>query len=197
MKNYIVEQKITAFVNRYEVYEVRSDGEKGELAAFVEQKRLAFKEEIIFYTNSAKTDEAFRVKAEKVMDVHGKFMVTDTKGTVIGAVRKSFKSSLFRSTWELFSADDLRLIVRESNKKIAIIRRLWAFIPYIGDFPFFVKYHFDFVEPSSDRVIARYLKTTRLRDNYRLQIDDGSILDSIGWQTIVAQCVLLDALQGR
>lgn len=198
MKRYIVEQKITAFVNRYLVYDVRSDGQKGDLLVFVEQKRLAFKEEIIFYTSNAKTDVAFRVKAEKVMDVHGKFLVTDSSGKQIGSVRKSFKSSLFRSTWEILDQDSkLQFIVRETSMKLAIFRRLWVLIPYIGDLPFFVKYHFDFLKPESEVTSAKYIKTTRFRDYYELQISDETMLTSPGWQTLIAQCVLLDALQSR
>jgi len=40
----IVEQKITAFVNKYDIFAVQADGTKGEMLARAQQKRLDFKE---------------------------------------------------------------------------------------------------------------------------------------------------------
>lgn len=40
----IVEQKITAFVNRYNIYSVKPNGQKDQLIAQAQQKRIAFKE---------------------------------------------------------------------------------------------------------------------------------------------------------
>lgn len=197
MKQYIIEQKITAFVNRYEVYEA-VNGQKVGLLAFVEQKRLAFKEEIIFYSDNAKTSEAFRVKAEKVMDIHGKFLVTNVDGERIGAMKKAFKSSLFRSTWEILANDDsIRFVAQEKSLGLALFRRLWALLPYIGDIPFLFKYHFNFIVLETGTVVASYVKTTRFRDHYLLQVEDDTALEAVGWQTFIAQCVLLDALQSR
>ena len=197
MKQYIIEQKITAFVNRYAVYEAVNDQKVG-LLVFVEQKRLAFKEEIIFYSDDAKTSEAFRVKAEKVMDVHGKFLVTNVNGERIGTMKKAFKSSLFRSTWEILAPDDsVRFVAQEKSLGFALFRRVWGLLPYIGDIPFLFKYHFDFVVPETGAVVARYIKTTRFRDHYLLQVEDETVVATVGWQTLIAQCVLLDALQSR
>lgn len=198
MKKFIIEQKLTAFVNRYVTYSVTSDGQKGAVIAFAQQKRLTLKEEIIFYENEDKSTETFRVKAEKTMDIHGRFIVSDTQGNRLGAARKVFKASLLRSTWEILGKDDeVELIVQEKNKYLALFRRLWAFLPYLGDIPFFVKYHFVFVDPTSQEIVATYTKTKRFYDHYELQIDDDALLEKFGWQTFIAQGVLLDALQGR
>lgn len=124
MNSFIVEQRITPLVNRYEIYEV-SNGTKGAMISFVEQKRLAFKEEIQFYTDKSKEALAFRVKAEKVMDVHGKFLITDETGNQIGWARKAFKASLLRSTWQL-SNDQQQVTVTEKSQAFAIFRRVWA-----------------------------------------------------------------------
>ena len=194
MNNFIVEQKITPLVNRYEVYDA-AGGSKGAIINFVEQKRLAFKEEIQFYTDNSKQTLAFRVKAEKVMDIHGKFLVTDPRGGLIGWVQKSFKASLLRSTWQLSTGDE-QLTVTEKSQGLAIFRRIWGFIPFIGDLPFVFKYHFIF-QDSSGATIAEYIKTTRFRDRYELRSVNDEIMDKVDQKLLIAQCVLLDALQGR
>lgn len=194
MNQFIVQQKITPLVNRYEIFDA-SNGTKGAMISFVEQKRFAFKEEIQFYTDSTKQTLDFRVKAEKVMDIHGKFFVTASDGSVIGWLQKSFKASLLRSTWQLSSADQT-LTVTEKSAAFAIFRRVWGFIPFIGDLPFVFKYHFIF-QDSDGGIAAEYIKTTRLRDHYQLMPKDDAVLAQFDQKMLIAQCVILDALQDR
>jgi len=197
MTSYIIEQKVAAFANQYRIFSV-VNGDKRELVAFAHQKRLAFKEKVDFFTDTDRTRLVFTVRAEKVMDVHGKFIITDAKGNRLGAVRKAFTSSLLRSTWEILDkSDETSTIVRESSEALALFRRIWSFIPFLGDIPFLLKYHFDFIDPKSGTLLAKYSKTTLLRDHYRLNIHEEALLESAGWQTLIAQVVLLDALQGR
>lgn len=130
----IAEQKITAFVNQYRIFGVESNGEKGELLAFAQQKRLAFKEKVAFYSDEQKTEEIFGFRAEKVMDVHGKYFVEDPSGKKLGAFKKDFKKSLTSSTWHILDVNDrTKITVSESNQTIAIIRRIAGLVPIIGD----------------------------------------------------------------
>lgn len=197
MKPLIVEQKITAFANQYRVYEADSQGNKGSLLAFAHQKRLALREKIEFFGDENRTQLVFSVQAEKVMDVHGKFIVYNASGDPIGALRKAFKASLLRSTWEMLDKHDQpAVIVRERNKALAIFRRIWGFIPYLGELPFFLKYHFDFIDPTDEAILASYTKTALFYDHYHLEIISDK-LASIDWRVMAAQCVMLDALQSR
>ena len=84
----IVEQKITAFVNKYAVYTATEDGHKDQLVALAQQKRIALKEKITFYTDESKQEIAFSFRAEKVMDIHGRYLVEDAHGNLIGAFKK-------------------------------------------------------------------------------------------------------------
>lgn len=198
MKKFIIEQKFTALVNRYKVYDPDAGEGKGLLLAFAEQKRFTMKEEVLFYREEEKQKLAFSVKAEKIMDIHGRFFVNDENGKQIGAMRKSFKISLLRSTYELMdSSEKIVAIVHERNKWLAIFRRLWEIIPYANDIPFIFKYHFTFVDPETGEILANYNKLTRFRDHYELVLEDDTLLDKVGWQTLVAQGVMLDVMQGR
>ena len=53
LPQFFVKQKITLMVNRYEIYAAGPDGQPGQLMAFAEQKRMAFKEQVTFYTDSS------------------------------------------------------------------------------------------------------------------------------------------------
>lgn len=196
-----IEQKITAFVNKYMVYTVADGGSKSDLIALAQQKRIAFKEKVTFYSDESKKDISFSFRAEKVMDVHGRYFVEDQSGKQIGVFRKVFGQSLAVSTWKIIdAAGNEALEVKESNVTLAIVRRFGGWIPIVGDLieiaTLFLKYHFVFVDVASGEIVGKYEKTTLFRDHYILSCSD-EIWASHDWRTLAAMGVALDALQSR
>jgi uncharacterized protein YxjI len=197
---YIIEQKITVLANKYCIYLTDEYGNKAELVAFAQQKRLAFKEKVTFYTDESKSQVAFTFRAEKVMDVHGRFIVEDAAGALIGIFRKDFTQSLTKSTWHIVDQQDQRLLtIAESSATLAIIRRFGGLLPVIGEIidiiVMFFKYHFTFIGPNNTEV-GRYQKTTLFRDHYALSLTDEAYQHN-DWRVLTALAVALDALQSR
>lgn len=201
LPKYIVEQKITAFTNKYQVFSANEQGKKGSVVAFAQQKRIALKEKITFFSDSTKKTEIFGFQAEKVIDVHGKYEVKDPSGKVIGVFKKEFAKSLLNSTWAILDQDGNTIMtVRESNKNLAILRRFAGFIPLIGDLielvlPFF-RYHFEFVDTKSGMIVGQYKKTKLFRDHYLLSLDESKT-EQVDWRLFASIAVALDALQSR
>ena len=197
----IVEQKITAFVNQYAVYKADDSGEKIGMVAFAQQKRLAFKEKVTFYADETKDSEVFSFRAEKAMDIHGRFFVEDPSSKCLGAFRKDFKQSLLNSTWHILdSKDQPTITIKESNHALAVFRRVGGLIPIVGEFVdiivAFLKYHFVFQDAKSSEEIGKYQKTTVFRDNYTLHMQDKHYKKH-DWRILAAMAVALDALQSR
>jgi hypothetical protein len=197
----IVEQKITAFVNKYAVYTTNQNGDKDQLVAFAQQKRLAFKEKVIFYGDMQKTQPVFTFRAEKVFDVHGKYIVEDISGNAIGSFKKEFKKSLLKSTWNILGENDVpTLTVAENSLTLALFRRFVGFLPIIGDIAeivvLFLRYHFSITDSSSGQEVGKYQKTTLFRDHYKLSMTDESFATQ-DWRVLAAMAVALDALQSR
>jgi uncharacterized protein YxjI len=194
----IVEQKITAFVNRYAIY-AAINGEKTELIALAQQKRFNIKEKIIFYTDESRNAELFSFRAEKIMDVHGKYFVEDTDGNLIGAFRKQFGKSLVRSTWEILDGETPIYVITESNQMLAALRRFVGWIPFVGDILDiiinFFKYHFVFLD-MQDVEQGQYIKTTLFRDHYQLLASE-TLKNDVDWRVLASVAVALDALQSR
>ncbi len=200
MKSYLIQQKIRPLVNQYTVNEATEAGEPGAMVAFAQQKRLAFKEKFTAYTDESKETVAFEIQARKVLDVNGRYNITDGQGNAIGVVGKDFKSSLLRSTWNIFrlgEEDTPALVVQERSKPLAIFRRIWGILPYIGDIPFFLKYNFDFTDPATNQVSASYNKTTTFRDHYQLDIQDDGTAADFDPRVLIALGIMMDALQSR
>ncbi len=197
----IVEQKITAFTNQYRVFGANPDGTKASLVAYAQQKKFAFKEKVTFYSDETKQNPVFTFRAEKVLDIHGRFLVEDLSGNLIGAFKKEFAQSLVNSTWSILGQNDMpSLVVSESNQALAVVRRFGGYIPIVGGLvelaSAFFKYHFAFKMPGSDQVRGTYIKTTLFRDHYVLNMDD-EIWSAHDWRVTSALAVALDALQSR
>jgi len=193
---FIIHQRITMMVNRYEVRSVDADGVEGPMIAVAQQKRMAFKEQVTFYADEARTQPVFGFKARQRMDLNATYDVTDSTGTPIGSFRKEFRESLLRSTWQLTAADGLQAKGTERNQNVAILRRLWDFLPFISDLPSPFLFHFDFTAPDGSIVLSS-VRRRSLRDRYDVELPtlpNGWRLD---WRVGAAMAVALDALQSR
>lgn len=192
-ERFSLRQKITVMVNRYELRTLADDGTEGPLLAFAEQKRMAFKEQVTFFTDAAKTDPIFGFKARSRMDLAATYDVTDKDGNPIGEFRKDFGKSLLRSTWHLSTPDGLTSVGQERSQGVAIARRV---IGLIGEIPIPLRFHFDFTSPDGQIVLSSERRRS-LRDRYELTVPklaDGRQLD---WRVAGAMAVALDALQER
>jgi uncharacterized protein YxjI len=190
---FFVRQKITLMVNRYQVFGANPDGSEGPLLAFAQQKRMAFKEQVTFYTDESKSRPVFSFKARQRLDVHAEHDVFDEHGTPLGYFRKEFGASLLRSTWQLAGPGGLDAVGQERRLGIAILRRVWDFIPYLGDIwvPFI--FHFDFTDQQSAQPVLSVERKVSVRDRYRITVQD----QRLDFRVAAAMTVALDALQSR
>lgn len=185
--------------NQYRIFSAGDAGEKQSLIGFAHQKRLAFRERFDIYTDETKQQVLFSIQARKVLDIAAKYDILDADGKVIGVVGKAFRASLLRSTWELFNPEDESkplFIAQEQNLLLALFRRIWEVVPYIGDLPFFLRYHFNFLRPGQNNPVGVYQKITLLRDHYLLRAEN-ELDEAMDWRTLVALGIMMDALQSR
>ncbi len=178
---FMVLQRITMMVNRYAVHAVLPDGTQGELLAVAQQKRMAFKEQVTFFTDDSRTTPVFSFKARQVMDLAATYDVMDAAGTPIGMFRKDFGKALLRSTWHLEAAG-VSAVGQERNQTVALLRRF-------VDLPF--AYHFDFADSMGP--VLSVERQFSLRDRYIATVP-GARLDG---RVAAAMTVALDALQQR
>lgn len=196
-----IKQKITPFVNKYRVLQANSDATEGQLIGMAQQKRIALREKVMFYSDETRSKLTFTFRAEKVMDVHGRYFVEDGNGKPIGMFKKEFTASLVNSTWKILDKDgNERYIVKESSMALALLRRFVGMLPIVGDLAeiivMFFKYHFVFIDIQTSQVVGMYQKTTLMRDHYRLDMTDEAWANT-DWRVFAAMCVALDALQSR
>jgi hypothetical protein len=189
---FYVRQKITLLANQYQVLEANPDGAEGPLLAYAQQKRLAFKEQVTFYTDESKSRPVFSFKARQGLDVRAEHDVFDEHGRALGYFRKDFAASLLRSTWHL-AGPGLEATGRERRPAIAILRRVWDFIPYLGDVWVPFVFHFDFVDDATGQPVLTSERQKTVRDRYTVTVPDPRL----DFRVAASMAVALDALQSR
>ncbi|HEX2075185.1 MAG TPA: hypothetical protein VHF92_15480 [Geodermatophilus sp.] len=189
---FYVNQRITVMVNRYEIRAANPDGSEGHLLALAEQKRMKLKEEVNFYTDETKSRRVFSFKARQRLDVRAEHDVYDENGVPLGMFRKEFGASLLRSTWRL-SALGIEAVGRERRPFIAILRRVWDAIPYVGDIWVPFVFHFDFVDMNTGATVLVSERQKTVRDRYTVTVPDPRL----DFRVAAAMAVALDALQSR
>jgi uncharacterized protein YxjI len=192
VQKFFVKQRITVMVNRYEILVANPDGSEGQLLALAEQKRMKLKEEVIFYADEAKSRRVFSFKARQRLDVSAEHDVYDEYGTALGMFSKQFGASLIRSTWNL-SAPGLEAVGRERRPVLAVLRRVWDFLPVVGDIWVPFVFHFDFVDTASGATVLVSERQKAIRDRYEVTVPDPRL----DFRVAASMAVALDALQSR
>ena len=191
---FLVEQLVRPVVNLYRVTPLAA-GEMtaGAPVAFVRQKRIAFREDIRFFADEGETQELFRIKARRVIEVGGRYDVT-AGDERIGVLEKVFGASLLRSTWRILDpAEQPVATAQERSFAMAILRRAIDFVPDVGGLiP--IPYNFDILVDG--RVAGRMDRKFKLRDQYVLDLS-GDHERRLDRRLAIALAIGLDALQNR
>ncbi|RJT77791.1 hypothetical protein D6T63_14690 [Arthrobacter cheniae] len=191
VERFTVAQKITMMVNRYEIRAVNDNGTPGELLAFAQQKRAAFREQVTFYRDESRGTALFSFKARQRLDVGATYDVMDATGQPIGSFRKDFRPSILRSTWHLEAAG-IQARGSERSAGVAVARRIWEMLPVLEAIPSPFLFHFDFTDQAGQTVMTSE-RGRSLRDRYVVTVP-GARLDG---RVAAAMAVALDALQSR
>ncbi|MGY4769998.1 hypothetical protein ACXC9Q_24030 [Kribbella sp. CWNU-51] len=187
-----MKQRVTMMANKYELIAANPDGSDGPLLAFAQQKRMAFKEQVTFYTDDTKSQPVFSFKARKKVDLGSGYDVFDANGQQIGWFKKEFGKSLLRSSWQLSGAG-VDADGTERNPTIAIVRRVWEFVPFVGEIPLPFIFHFDFTDRGTGQPVLSVERKISVRDRYHITVQD----QRLDFRVAAAMTVALDALQGR
>jgi uncharacterized protein YxjI len=189
-----IDQLVRPMVNLYRVAPLAAGEVPLPPVAFVRQKRMAFKEDIRFFADEGESQEVFRIKARRVIDIGGRYDVHDASGQPIGVLEHQFKKSLLRSTWRILSpADEELAVAKEKSAFLAIARRVVDFVPY-GEW---VPIPYDFVIHSGERELGHFTrKLLAIRDTYTLDLSSDTE-KRVDRRLAIALGIGLDALQNR
>ncbi|QDH10734.1 hypothetical protein FE634_05210 [Nocardioides dongxiaopingii] len=180
---FYVKQKFAMTTNRYELVGAGAGGAEGQSLGVAQQKRMAFKEEVTFYTDESRSQAVFSFRARKKIDLNAGYDVFDAQGQQLGFFRKDFGKSLLRSTFHL-EGPGYQAVGQERSQAVALVRRF-------ADIPF-LPIHFDFTTPDGRTVLSVQRQST-VRDRYTVTVGDPAL----DFRVAAAVAVGLDALMQR
>ncbi|MEV7428493.1 hypothetical protein AB0N29_02655 [Nocardioides sp. NPDC092400] len=183
LPTFFVKQKFAMTTNRYELYAANPDGSFGQMYGFAEQKRMAFKEQVTFFSDASKSRPVFAFKARRKIDLNAGYDITDEAGQQIGFFRKDFGASLLRSTFHV-EGPGYQGTGQERSQAVALIRRF-------TDIPF-LPIHFDFVSADGQPLLG-VERQGSVRDKYTVHVPD----QRVDFRVAAAIAVGLDALMQR
>ena len=183
LPTFYVRQRFAMTTNRYELYAASPDGGYGRLMGLAEQKTLAFREQVTFFSDETRTRPVFAFRARQVLDLGAGYDITDEHGQPLGFFRKDFGASLLRSTFHV-EGHDFTGTGQERSRAVALLRRFTE-VP-------FLPVHFDFAGPDGAPLLSVERQGT-VRDHYTVTLPD----DRVDFRVAAALAVGLDALMQR
>ena len=183
LPTFYVRQRFAMMTNRYEIYAANPDGSFGQLMGLAEQKKMALKEQVTFYSDETKARPVFAFKARRVMDLNAGYDITDEHGQQIGFFRKDFGASLLRSTFHI-EGPGYAGTGQERNQVVGLVRRF-------TDIPF-LPIHFDFLS-TDGRSLLGVERQGSVRDKYTVHVPDPRV----DFRVAASVAVALDALMQR
>ena len=180
LPRFFVKQKFAMTTNRYEILAEGPGGDTGQLMGLAEQKRLAFKEKVTFFSDQSKTRPVFAFQARQVLELSAGYDVTDEAGRQIGFFRKDFGASLLRSTFHL-EGPGYTGTGQERSMAVALMRRFLDFgLPI----------HFDFATPEGQPLLS-IERAFALRDKYTVTVHDPRVDFRVAAAVAVAQDAMM------
>jgi uncharacterized protein YxjI len=131
----------------------------GATIAYVRQKMFKLKEAITVYSSSAKTNELYKINADRVIDFNANYAFTNADGELIGKVGRKGMKSLWKANYQILNNSNITdFEIKEENPWAKVMDALFMEIPLLG---MFTGYFFNpryLVSDASGNPIARLSK---------------------------------------
>jgi uncharacterized protein YxjI len=162
--------------------------DKGQLAAFVNQKGFKLKEDIRVYRDEAMSQESLVIQARQILDFSAAYDVVDPQAGKVGAFRRKGWNSMVRDEWEVLGVNDevIGKIIEDSMLMSMLRRFLSNWIPQ----------NFDVIMHDGRRVvdIRQQFNPFLFKLNIDFSDDPNGDLDR---RMGMAAAILLTAIEGR
>lgn len=102
---------------------------------FLKKKKFRLKEDIDVWRDEARTERAYRLRADRVIDWGATYAITGPEGAPVGSVRRQGARSIWRASYDILDADGgVFGEIREENPWMKVLDGLLGGIPFVGMF---------------------------------------------------------------
>jgi uncharacterized protein YxjI len=112
---------------------VRDSG--GHLLGYVKQKMFKLKEDINVFADEQQTQLLFNIKADRIIDWSASYSFTDSRGTLLGSIKRQGMRSIWKASYDIFDASgNPAYKISETNGWVKVMDALLGEIPVVGMF---------------------------------------------------------------
>ena len=105
----------------------------GQPVCFVKQKAFRLKEDVLIFRDEGQTEQLYRIKADRIIDIGARYEITDANGGLAGAVKQEGMRTLWRATYRIIdSTGELVGRIHEENPWVKVIDAVIGEIPFLG-----------------------------------------------------------------
>ena len=110
----------------------------GALLLYVRQQAFKLKESVTVFRDAEQTRPAYRITADRVLDISAQYRIDDEGGSPLGSLRRQGMRSLWRAHYEVHRGGVPFLTIREENPWVKVLDGLLGEIPIVGLFAGYV-----------------------------------------------------------
>jgi hypothetical protein len=100
---------------------------------YVHQKAFKLKEDVAVYSNSSKSNQIFRIQADRILDISAEYTLTDVAGSSIGKIKREGMKSFWKASYIIMdSTGQMTHHVKEDDPWIKVIDSVVSSIPFVG-----------------------------------------------------------------
>ncbi|CAN5806777.1 hypothetical protein BH18ACI5_BH18ACI5_07850 [soil metagenome] len=122
----------------------------GALIYYAKQKAFKLKEAVTVYDDEEQTRPLFRVQADRILDISGRYRIEDAGGAEVGVLKRHGMASIWRAHYDLEIGGRVALTIREDNPWTKVLDGLLGSIPILGIFSGYFLHPAYVVSPAPD-----------------------------------------------
>jgi len=120
--------KISTFSNDFTATDF-----SGKVIAYVKQKMFKLKEDIIIYSDESKTQQMYRIKADKWLDFSAAYAFFDQDGKEFGKIARKGWRSIWKAQYTILDeTQNLQYHISEENAWVKVGDSILGQVPILG-----------------------------------------------------------------
>jgi len=105
----------------------------GAPVCFVKQKAFRLKEDVAVFSDPSQSEQIYRMRADRIIDIGGRYDITDANSMPVGAVKQRGLRTFWRATYDILdSAGSPIGLIHEENPWTKVLDGLIGEIPFVG-----------------------------------------------------------------
>ncbi|MBN1121758.1 MAG: hypothetical protein JXJ17_11820 [Anaerolineae bacterium] len=100
---------------------------------YVHQKAFKLKEDVAVYSDSSKSNQVYRIQADRILDISAEYTLSDTGGAPVGKIKREGMKSVWKASYMIMDGSgQMTHHLKEDNPWIKVLDSVIGSIPLVG-----------------------------------------------------------------